>query len=119
MNTSNFPQEKQNTGWVIVLHFLVIIILWSSPFLFRWPLIILGIIAYYLQLIFIGDCILTRQQFDVKKRSITFYYFLLKKIGFNPSQYRVRFASDYIMPWIILGIAFIWQIILNKNPLII
>ena len=70
----------------------------------------------YLQIIFFGDCILTRKQFEVKKRSITFYYYILVKFGFKPNMYHVRFFADYIMPWIILGIALLWQISLNNQP---
>ncbi|HCJ52787.1 MAG: hypothetical protein A2898_04905 [Candidatus Kerfeldbacteria bacterium RIFCSPLOWO2_01_FULL_48_11] len=117
LNTS-LPPQKQNVNWVIVLHGIVIILIWASPFLFRWQLIIIVILLYFLQIIFLGDCILTRHQFDVKKRGVTFYYFILVKLGFAPDMYRVRFVADYIMPPVILGVALTWQLALNNLPLI-
>lgn len=118
MNQTSLPAQKQNTTWTIILHAIIIILIWTSPLFLRWPLIIFGIIAYYLQIIFLGDCILTRRQFDVKKRGVTLYYFVLFKMGFRPDMYRVRFVADYIMPWVILGVAIILQLVLNFHPLI-
>ena len=80
--------------------------------------IIIGMIAYYLQIFLLGDCIFTRKQFDTKKRGITFYYFILTKLNFKPNMYKVRFVADYIMPLLILGIAILWQIIAKKESII-
>lgn len=118
MTETSLPTQKQNTGWVVFAHALIVILIWTSPFLFRWQLIVLGIILYYLQIIFLGDCVLTRRQFDIKKRSVTFYYFILTKIGFRPDMYRVRFIADYIMPPIILAVSLILQLALTKQPLL-
>ena len=110
--------EKENVSRIIWLHGLIILLIWLSPFLFRWPIIIIGIIVYYLQLIIFGDCILTLKQFNVKRRSVTFYYYILVKMGFKLNMYHVRFIADYIMPWIILGITLLWQIIFNIQPVL-
>ncbi|MFC1687514.1 hypothetical protein ACFL0L_02955 [Patescibacteria group bacterium] len=118
MTETSLPTQKQNAEWVTIAHAIVVVLIWISPFLFRWQLIVLGIILYYLQIIFLGDCVLTRRQFDIKKRSVTFYYFVLIKIGFKPDMYRVRFIADYIMPPIILGISLVWQLVLVKQALI-
>ncbi len=103
---------------VIVLHAIVITLIWVSPFLFRWHVILFGIALYYVEIITIGDCILTRRQFQTKKRDMTFYYYLLEKIGLRPSMTRVRIIADYVMPPLILGIALIWQKCMAQVPLI-
>ncbi len=59
-------RHNEQTGGVIWLHALVILLIWMSPLLFRWPIIMLGIALYYAQIIFLGDCILTKRQFDTK-----------------------------------------------------
>lgn len=101
------------------LHLIIILLIWASPFLFGWWLIVIGILLYFMQLIFLGDCLLTRRQFSTKKRSITFYYYIITKFGLKPSGYRIRFLADYIMPPIILGWALVWQLVFDKKPLIL
>jgi hypothetical protein len=98
------------------LHLAVIILIWASPFLFSWWLIVAGIFLYFMQLIFLGDCLLTRRQFFTKKRSITFYYYIITKFGFKPNGYHIRFLADYIMPPIILGWTLVWQLGFDKKP---
>lgn len=116
--TSQLPPQKNNTTHIIWLHALVVLLIWLSPFLLSWWLIVTGIAVYYLQIIFLGDCILTRGQFEVKKRGVTFYYFILVKMGFKPDMYRVRWIADYIMPYVILGMAVALQVIFHVRPLV-
>ncbi len=118
MNGSILPRQRKHISWVIGIHGIVIILIWVSPFLFHWLLAVIGIVLYYLQILFLGDCVLTRRQFDVKKRGVTFYYFILTKLGLKPDMYRVRFVADYIMPWIILCIALLFQFAFHHKPLI-
>ncbi|MDD5039569.1 MAG: hypothetical protein PHY34_00275 [Patescibacteria group bacterium] len=103
------------TAW---LHLCAIIVIWASPFLFRWPVIAAGIALYFIQILWLGDCVLTRQQFKTQRRSVTFYYYLLTRLGFTPDGYRVRFVADYVMPPIILGASIVWQVVFVKEPLI-
>ncbi|MFA5134624.1 MAG: hypothetical protein WC505_02435 [Patescibacteria group bacterium] len=111
--------QKNNVIGIIWLHAVIIALIWTSPFLFSWYIIFLGALAYYLQIIILGDCILTRRQFNVPRRSITFYDYLLSKIGIKTKRLRIRFIADYILPWIILGTALLWQIVLDHPPLLI
>ena len=118
MNSPLLPRQKHNVSWVIVLHIIVIILIWASSFLFRWQLVIIGVILNYLQIRLLGDCILTRRQFDLKKRNVTFHYFILIKMGFKPALHRVRFVTDYIIPSVLISIAIVWQLLLSKQPLV-
>ena len=115
--TPQLPPQKENIKHIIWLHALVVILVWLSPFLLSWWLIIIGIAIYYLQLMILGDCILTKWQFDTKKRGLSFYYFVLVKMGYEPDMYRVSWIVDYITPWVILGIALFLQLILHFYPL--
>ena len=116
--SNNVPLQKENVGLVIALHAFWVLAIWASPFLFPWWVIIVGIAVYFLQLFLLGDCILTRAQFETKnKRGPTFYYYLLIKLGFKPDMQRVRWIADNVMPWVILGGAVILQIGFKFEPL--
>lgn len=104
-------KSKNEFDFVFWFHLLVIVLIWLSPFLVSWKIILLGIVLYYLQLIVVGDCILTKKQFNTKVRETTFYYHYLTKLGFRLNARKVKFVADYVMPWIILGIALIWQVV--------
>jgi len=103
---------------ITFLHLLIIILLWVSPFLFNWRLIILGIFLYYLQLMIFGNCILTKMEFKQKKREITMYSFVLEKLGFNVNRGKIVLLADYVFPWVILLISLVYQVVLNHGALI-
>ena len=98
-----------------ILHFLIIVLVYLSPFVFSWKLILIFISLYYLQLLIFGNCILTIKQFKEKNRDTTFYSHVLNKLGFNPNKRKVRVIVDYCVPWIILAISLIWQVILGHS----
>jgi hypothetical protein len=115
---NNVSLQKKNVGWVIIFHAIGILLIWASPLLIRWWIILIGIGLYFLQLLIWGDCILTRAQFETKnKRGPTFYYYLLTKLGFKPDMQRVRWIADNIMPWVILGLALILQVGFGYKPI--
>jgi len=102
--------DSKGFGLLFWLHLLLILAIWSSPFWMPWKLIILGIALYYLQLLLVGDCILTKRQFESPKREMTFYAHLLEGLGFHFNRRKVRLVADYVMPYIILGIALLRQL---------
>jgi len=94
------------TFWI---HLILIIAAWTSPLWLDWRLILIGWLLYLLQLKIFGDCILTKKQFKTRKRSVTFYYYYLKKLGFKVSVEGVRkFIDRYSFP-IILTLAIVLQ----------
>lgn len=101
--------------WIISAHAIIIVLAWFSPLLFSWLVILAAMILYYLQILIIGDCVLTKWQFNRKTREETFYHYVLAKVGIN---YQNKYLGDLVLPWIILGFAIIWQIVLNHTPLI-
>ena len=108
-----------NSKISLFIQSIIIILVWSSPFWLDWKLILAGIFIYYLQLIIFKEDFFTKRNFNTKKRGeMTFYSFVLEKIGINIDRKRMQLIADYIFPWIILLIAIIWQILLHKKVLI-
>jgi len=98
----------------LFLQFIFIILVWSSPFWLGWKLILAGIFIYYSQLIIFKEDFLTKLNFNTSGRGeMTFYSFILEKIGINVDRKRMQLISDYIFPWIIFAVAYYWQIILG------
>ncbi len=105
-------------GLVFWIHLILVLFAYLSPFLFNWKLILLGIIILFIQYNLIGGCILNKIQFD-KTKDITFLYPYLKMLGLNINPYKFKIFIRYYLPFILLLIAIIWQVLLNKAPLII
>ncbi len=96
-------------GLIFWLHLLLLAAIWSSPFWVPWRWMLAGIALYYLQLLIVGGCILTKLQFGASKPETTFYAHLLESIGFRCDRRRVSFTVDYVLPWLLIGIALLWQ----------
>ncbi len=112
-------QEKiKYFGLVFWIHLILVLFAYLSPFLFNWKLIILGIIILFIQYSLIGGCILNKIQFD-NTRDVVFLYPYLKMLGLNLDAYKFKIFIRYCLPFILLLIAIIWQVLLNKTPLII
>jgi hypothetical protein len=100
------------------LHLFIIILAWSSPLWLDWKLIIAGILIYYIQLLIFGNCILTKLEFASKIREMTFYSYLLEKVGFKFNRAIIIILADYVFPYVILGLSLMIQIVLKINPFI-
>ncbi len=108
-------QQIKEFGTIFWLHLLLIILIYLSPFLFKWGLVLLFVGLYYFQLLVFGDCILTKIQFKSQEK-IVFYHYYLSKLGLNFSKRKINALVTYILPPIILLFTLFWQIILNKIP---
>ncbi|MFH0856711.1 MAG: hypothetical protein V1860_02330 [bacterium] len=98
---------KKITLWVQAV---LIILCWASPFFLNWKLILLGIAVYYLQIILLKEDFFTKMNFGSKERGeITFYSYVLEKIGIKIDRKRMQLIADFIFPWVILLIAIYWQ----------
>jgi len=104
-------------GLVFWIHLMLVSFAYLSPFLFNWKLIILGIIVLFIQYSWIGGCILNKIQFDEIK-DITFLYPYIKMLGLNVNPYKFKIFIRYYLPFILFLIAIIWQVLLNKTPII-
>ena len=103
---------------IFYAHLILIILVWTSPFWLNWKIIFLFVILNYLQIIIFKACILTLAQFKEQGKEMTMYTFILEKIGFKINRKIMKLIAQFVMPWIILLIAIIWQILLKKSTLI-
>ena len=98
---------------------LLILLVLSSPFWLDWKLVVVGIILYFLQLIFFKEDLMTKTNFKTKERGqMTFYSFILEELGIFISRKRIQMIADYLLPWALFGFAYFWQEVLNKSILI-
>jgi len=109
---------KNEFGLIFWIHLILIILVYASPFLFNWKLMILFVILYYLQIFIFNGCILTEKQFG-KQKYMTFYYPYLTKLGFKVNKKSLYYLMRWFMPLILILISLFLQKILNLKPLIL
>ncbi len=105
-------------GIIFWIHLILILFAYLSPFLFNWKFMLFGIILLFIQYSLVGGCILNKIQFD-KTKDITFLYPYFRMLGINLDPYKLKIFIRYYLPFILFLVAIIWQILLNKMPLII
>lgn len=98
---------------VIIVHAIIILLAYSSPFWLDWRLILVGIVLNYIQIIIFKGCVLSRAQFEDKGQ--TFHEWYLRKLGLKPSRAVLNFTLRYIVPFALLGIALLFQLVLNNS----
>lgn len=101
-----------------IMHSLVILLAWSSPFWLDWKIILGCLIIFNLQIIFFRSCVITNLQFkkNIKERSdMTMYTYWIERFGGKINREKMKFISSYVMPNIILLLTILWQILLNHN----
>lgn len=116
------PKPEKEFGLIFWTHLLLILLFWSLPFLVDWKLVFLSVIIYYLQRyirkFWYDICPLTEIQFNTKDTDFSFYYYYLRRLGLPVEKRKVRFTVTWLIPWIILVVALLWQIVLNVKPII-
>ncbi len=111
-------KEVKYFGFIFWMHLILVLFAYLSPFLFSWKIVGIAIVFLFIQYSLIGGCVLNKIQFD-NTRDITFLYPYLRKFGFKINPYKFKIFIRYILPFILLFIAIIWQIALKRNPLIL
>jgi len=99
-------------GIIFWLHLFIILLIYISPFLLSWKIVVLLVMLFYIQLLLCGNCILTIIQF---KKNTSFFYYYLSKLGFNVNKGKIDFILTYVMPLLILVVALIWQLFMKKS----
>ncbi len=105
-------------GFVFWIHLLLVVLAYLSPFLFNWKLILVSIVFLFAQYAMIGGCVLNKIQFGNTK-DVTFLYPYLKMIGLDLNPKKFKIFIRYYLPFILFFISIIWQVVLNKNPLLL
>jgi len=99
-------------GIVFLLHIILILVAFASPFLFNWKIVLAIIFLYRLQYITIGRCILTKAQFP---DGGGFWYYYATKMGIVISERTLDLFTDYIIPIIIIIIAIAYQVYFKRR----
>lgn len=95
-------------GLIFWIHLAVIVLFFSSPFWISWKIILVGILAFYFQLLVFRGCILTKAEFGETTHNSFFWYYL-NKMGFKVSEKSVVVFVDFFIPAILLAVALFLQ----------
>jgi len=102
-------------GLLIFLHFIIILLAYSSPFWLDWRLIVLGVVLNWLQIAIFGGCVLSILQF---KENRSFHVWYLTQLGFRVNPVKLdRFLRRY-MPFIVVATAVLVQVVWKVRPLV-
>jgi len=112
-----FMRLQSDFGLIFYVHLVLILIAYSSPFLFRWQLILLGILFLYIQQIIFQGCLLTHAQFG-KDPHMTFYYKYLTILGIKVNKKKLKFLMAWIMPFLVFLVSLLLQKIIGIKPLL-
>lgn len=99
---------KKDFGIVFWIHLFLIAIIWLSPLWADWKLILIGIIALHIYWAVFRGCHLTKIEAgdDIDN---TFYYYYLSKHIANLDKRKTKFFVRYVIPLIILALAYFLQ----------
>lgn len=100
-----------------LLHLLLIIVAWTSPWLAPWWVIVIGITLLTIQYRVCDGCVLTNVQFG-KVPYNTFYYEYLVRIYPSLSRYSVWLFVRFIAPIGIILLAVVIQEFFGFAPLL-
>jgi len=108
---------KKEFGVLFWVHISFIMVVVISPLLFSPKVIIVGIAIMGIQFWAFDGCVLTHLEFGKDKKR-TFIWYYLKKIFPNLNPKTKGIVMNFIVPVIILALAFLLQIKLGFKPLI-
>jgi hypothetical protein len=64
-----------------------------------------------MQILIFKGCVLSLAQFEDKGQ--TFHEWYLRKMGFKPNRSVLNFILRYVIPFALLGVAIVYQVVLN------
>lgn len=102
---------------IAIIHLIIIIFAYTSPFWLDYKIIAIGVIIYWLQVIIFKGCILTKEQFGVTKEIFVIYY-IEKLLDINIPRKQAKFFMDVILPVFILLFSVFIQTMLKVVPFI-
>lgn len=104
------------TPIIVILHVIIIILAYTSPFWLDWRLVALGIIANYIQILIVGGCVLSHAQFEDKGQS--FHEWYLKKFGLKVNRRILNVVLRWVIPFLLLAIAILFQVVAHVKVLV-
>jgi hypothetical protein len=110
-------QVHKEFGVYFWVHLILLPIYYLSFILFHWKIVLLIAILIPLQYALLGGCFLTILEFEEQRKNTGYFHYYLKKAGLNFKKRTIGILS-VVMPWVILGLALFWQLVLKKRPLL-
>jgi len=105
-------------GLYFWIHFILILLAYSSWFLFSWWLVVLGSIVLWIQYWIFEGCILTKLHLGKAEGEFAFVAYYFEKINLRFDRKKLTFFIRHIVPFAFIFLAISWQLILKNNPLI-
>lgn len=105
---------------IALIHLIVILAAYSSPWWLDWKLVLAGAVLYYLQMLIFGGCLLSFAQFARKDEPFTGYYLsrFFEWFGLKLSPLKISRFLNTFLPITLLIIAWIIQIRFGYNSVI-
>ena len=110
-------QGKNEFGFIFWLHLAIILFFYLSPFLVDWKVIGILVALYFIQVTIFGNCYLNIIQWNDRRKEGSFHYHYLSKFGCDVDEGRTGFFFGYVIHWLVLGFALLWQVILGHGVL--
>lgn len=104
-----------------VLHWLIVIFIYSAFIWADWRWFLVGIPIYWLQIIIFKACVISIAQYDNKETSFVGLNFnkLLKLLSFKElPMKKIRFFLDWILPIVFLALAYLLQSNFGIKPIL-
>ena len=111
-------KTHKDFGLIFWLHLILLILMYASPFILDWRIILLFLGLYYVQLMIFGACILSMMEFNSGEVRKSFFEHYLSRFGFQFNERKLSLILDYVVPLIIITLALFWQLKLQYSPLL-
>lgn len=110
-------KKVKNVIWFII-HLIFLFASWAAPFLVTWKFLIPIYSLVLLQFVVFKRCLMNSEHGLDDSDDHTFYAELMEKMGFKPNRKKVR---GFVRSWIYLAlvvVAFLWQVVLENEPIL-
>jgi hypothetical protein len=108
---------NKDFGVIFWVHFTLIVLIWLSPLWLSWDMMLIGILAIHLYWWIFEGCHLTHLEAG-KDKDNTFYHYYLSKRFPRLNKRRVKIWVRYIIPVLLLALAYLLQETYNLKPLL-
>lgn len=92
-----------------IVHIILILLAYSSPFWVDWKIILAVVLVLYLQYAVLKGCILAKPQYG--NTSDGLYENILTSLGITFDRTRLKFVVEWVLPAIVLLISLVWQLL--------
>lgn len=110
--------KKNDFGIIFWFHLIIIILLYTSWIFFDWKWVSIAAICLVLQFLSLKSCIVTCIEFKEVNSENNWTHYYLEKMGLNLNKEIIDFVTCYVLPTLLIVLAYCWQVIFNNKPLL-